>query len=123
MKSKLLILTAITILLTACDYESKLLIENNRTETIQVKTEGNPIQEYGNLKLISEGNNAYLYELKEDSEHCIIQLINEDISIDNIPYSRLEIYTSSDTIIFEDQNDIFDNMTKVYENYFKIAVD
>ena len=123
MKSKLPILTTIAILLTACDYESKLIIDNNRTETIQIKTDGNPIQEYGNLKLLSEGTDAYLYELKEDSEHCIIQLINEDISTDNMPYSRLEIYTSSDTMIFEDQNAIVDNMTMVYENYFKITVD
>lgn len=122
MKSTILILTVTTLLFTACDYQSILFIENNKTESIQIKTEGNPIQEYANLKLLKEENNAYLYELKEESQHYIIQLINEDIVIDKIPYSRLEIYTSTDTIIFKDQIEILDNMIKVYDNYFKISV-
>lgn len=109
-------------ILLGCDFESVLIIENNRSEPIRFNIEGTPPYEYGPLKLIREDGNKYVFELEKESQHTIVQLINMHLHPSNIPISKLVIVTSADTIVFEDENAIFNRMETITKDYFKIAV-
>lgn len=110
-------------LLTSCDYESSLVLENKTTTTIQLNVVGNPIQEYGAISLINTQNNKYFYDLAAQNEHPLVLLINQSLTVDKIPFDSLEIITKTDTLHLNSPDEIFEAMVERGNRFYTITVE
>ena len=110
-------------LLTSCDYESSLVLENKTTTTIQLNVVGSPIQEYGAITLTNTINNKYSYDLPAQNEHPLVLLINQSLTVDKIPFDSLEIITNTDTLNFNTPDEIFKAMMERVNRYYTITIE
>ena len=110
-------------LLTSCDYESSLVLENKTTTTIQLSVVGSPIQEYGAITLTNTINNKYSYDLPAQNEHPLVLLINQSLTVDKIPFDSLEIITNTDTLNFNSPDEIFKAMMERVNRYYTITIE
>ena len=117
------ILLLAILIFCSCDYVSVLIVENQSTEAVKVKVEGSPIEVFGTMKLIDSKDDVYIYELQAQSEHLLIEHINTEINVENIPFQKLEISNSTDTICLKTRDEIFREMTFIDKNYFSIVIE
>ncbi len=109
MKPHYLFIFLLTFLLASCDTYEEAGINNDTDNDIQFITIGSPAQILTeNAVLDQQIGERYHYTLRSRTYDAFLQLINQEVEPDNMPFDTLIIINQLDTLSLNSRQAIFD---------------